>query len=662
MAVLYTLHYAQFFDNDGEPLAGGKLYTYAAGTTTPKATYTTADGNIENDNPIILDSAGRAKIFLAGSYKFVLHDSNDAPVDDGTTDNVTAFTATAEEADAFYQSFSGTGSQTAFTLSEDLGDDEKTIMVFIDSGLQNIVTNGTFATDSSWTKGSGWSIGAGVATAVTASSDLTQTSAVTVDQGQSYNITYTITRSAGTITPSIGGASGTARSSSGTYSETIIAGSTQALTFTGSGFSGTVDNVTITPSVGAGFDIQPPTAYTLNGTSLSFTTAPASGTNNIQVWAPARLANEAAASAAAADASATAAAASASAAATSETDAEAAQVAAATSEANAALSAAKLSGTSTSSVAIGTGSKGFTTQADKFFGEGSWLLITSDANEANYMHGQVTAYSGTSLTVNVTNIGGSGTLADWTIRVSGTRGATGATGGPVADGDYGDITISGTGTVYTIDDGLAATKIANGTVDNTEFQYLNGVTSGIQSQLDAKVALTGTQTVGGVKTFSSNPIVSGGGVQFPATQVPSADSNCLDDYEEGSFTPTWTAASVNPVIGNGTITGNYVKVGRFVRIQIRIVMGSTTTFGTGNYTFGNFPFAAATTYQLEGMSISGVDAGTSYRQGFTFAGGIGADSIGVFNSGTFAIWSPTVPHTWANTDEIYININYETTA
>jgi hypothetical protein len=73
-------------------------------------------------------------------------------------------------------------------------------------------------------------------------------------------------------------------------------------------------------------------------------------------------------------------------------------------------------------------SKVFTTQAGKFFEEGAWLLITSDANESNYMHGRSTAYSGTSLTVNVTNIGGSGTLADWTIRVSGTRGATGAAG------------------------------------------------------------------------------------------------------------------------------------------------------------------------------------------------------------------------------------------
>ena len=50
---------AQFFDNNGNPLSGGKLYTYAAGTTTPQATYASAAGSTLNTNPIILDAAGR---------------------------------------------------------------------------------------------------------------------------------------------------------------------------------------------------------------------------------------------------------------------------------------------------------------------------------------------------------------------------------------------------------------------------------------------------------------------------------------------------------------------------------------------------------------------------------------------------------------------------
>lgn len=96
--------------------------------------------------------------------------------------------------------------------------------------------------------------------------------------------------------------------------------------------------------------------------------------------------------------------------------------------------AACLKGTSTSSLAIGTGSKTFVTQAGKQFAAGQFVLISSDANPANYMHGQVTSYSGTSLVVNVIDVGGSGTLADWTISVSGSRGATGATGATGPEG------------------------------------------------------------------------------------------------------------------------------------------------------------------------------------------------------------------------------------
>lgn len=76
-----------FFDANGIPLAGGKLYTYAAGTTTPLATYTAYAGTVPNANPVILDSAGRASVWLgAGSYKFILRDSTDVLV--YTTDNI----------------------------------------------------------------------------------------------------------------------------------------------------------------------------------------------------------------------------------------------------------------------------------------------------------------------------------------------------------------------------------------------------------------------------------------------------------------------------------------------------------------------------------------------------------------------------------------------
>ena len=82
---------AQFFDNSGNVLTGGKLYTYAAGTTTPQTTYTTVAGNVAHTNPIVFDSAGRVStgeiwLALGTVYKFVLKDSNDVLI--ATWDNI----------------------------------------------------------------------------------------------------------------------------------------------------------------------------------------------------------------------------------------------------------------------------------------------------------------------------------------------------------------------------------------------------------------------------------------------------------------------------------------------------------------------------------------------------------------------------------------------
>jgi hypothetical protein len=71
----------EFDATTGEPLAGGKLYAYEAGTSTPKDTYSDADALVANTNPVILDADGRATVFLgAGSYKLILNDSTDVLV------------------------------------------------------------------------------------------------------------------------------------------------------------------------------------------------------------------------------------------------------------------------------------------------------------------------------------------------------------------------------------------------------------------------------------------------------------------------------------------------------------------------------------------------------------------------------------------------------
>lgn len=78
IAQRYPMPYAkiQFFDRNGNPLSGGRLWSYVAGTTTPLVTYSSSDG-AANTNPVVLDTAGRASVWLSGaySYKLILEDS-----------------------------------------------------------------------------------------------------------------------------------------------------------------------------------------------------------------------------------------------------------------------------------------------------------------------------------------------------------------------------------------------------------------------------------------------------------------------------------------------------------------------------------------------------------------------------------------------------------
>ena len=111
---------AQFFNNDGVPLAGGLIYTYAAGTNTPAATYTTGAGNVAHSNPIVLDSAGRVpsgEIWLTDSlaYKFVIKDASMALI--GTYDNLVGINSNFVNYSSSQEIQTATAGQTVFTLT-----------------------------------------------------------------------------------------------------------------------------------------------------------------------------------------------------------------------------------------------------------------------------------------------------------------------------------------------------------------------------------------------------------------------------------------------------------------------------------------------------------------------------------------------------------------
>jgi hypothetical protein len=112
---------AQFFDNNGNPLTGGKLYTYTAGTTTPTTTYTSSTGATAWTNPIVLDAAGRVpssgEIWLTDGilYKFVLKDSNDVLI--ATYDNISGINSNFVNFTNEQEIQTATANQTVFTLT-----------------------------------------------------------------------------------------------------------------------------------------------------------------------------------------------------------------------------------------------------------------------------------------------------------------------------------------------------------------------------------------------------------------------------------------------------------------------------------------------------------------------------------------------------------------
>jgi hypothetical protein len=124
-----------------------------------------------------------------------------------------------------------------------------------------------------------------------------------------------------------------------------------------------------------------------------------------------------------------------------------------------------------------------------------------------------------------------------------------------------------------------------------------------------------------------------------------------------AYTPTWTSTGTQPNIGNGSIQGAYFQFQKFVVGEIQIVIGSTTTFGTGSYLV-SLPLPVLSTWcsgfgQLLDasagyISYSGVAIGTGNSLEFRFGNAAG-------------IWSPTVPMTLANLDQARIRFFYERT-
>lgn len=184
---------------------------------------------------------------------------------------------------------------------------------------------------------------------------------------------------------------------------------------------------------------------------------------------------------------------------------------------------------------------------------------------------------------------------------------------------------------------------------NAYFEFRSGAISHLHTTLAVTPGPTGN-------TGPTGPTGSASTVTGPtgATGPPASDALAWTTY-----TPTWTADVTAPSIGNGTLAGRYKAIGKTVAFNIRVMMGTTTTYGSGNWQFGLPINSQSGTNVVVPTTYSNVGVGWYY--GIANNGYLGGTSniTPLYGSTTVTPITPTNPFTWGSNDTIAINGTYE---
>ncbi|WP_433415014.1 hypothetical protein ACQP1V_36215 [Microtetraspora malaysiensis] len=123
------------------------------------------------------------------------------------------------------------------------------------------------------------------------------------------------------------------------------------------------------------------------------------------------------------------------------------------------------------------------------------------------------------------------------------------------------------------------------------------------------------------------------------------------------YTPSWSAATTAPVLGNGTLTGAFIQISRTVHLRLRLVIGSSTNAGAGAWSFSLPTNHVLTAIQTIGGFVSNSAGSVRWPVSGYLSNAGGIERLGTLNN----ILGPAAPFSWASNDQLVLTGSYEIT-
>lgn len=135
--------------------------------------------------------------------------------------------------------------------------------------------------------------------------------------------------------------------------------------------------------------------------------------------------------------------------------------------------------------------------------------------------------------------------------------------------------------------------------------------------------------------------------------------DALEPFSEwATYAMAWTGSGGNPAVGNAVVVSRYRRQGKLITVNVRVTMGSTTTYGSGGWTM-SLPVAAAQVAVGSAYLRDTSAAASGHFTGICVVDpALNASGVNFFNVNVQV--QPTTPFTWTNTDHLSFTISYET--